>query len=139
MSNLNKPGYHLREIKKGELGQFSKIEEEFEEFLDAIEQKNPIMALVELSDMMGAIEHYCQTNNFLLEKFKGHVIEKSKIVDIMVHLMNKCNTWTDKDRQYLLSQLMDCITNYCYFHNIYPEDLKTMNDVTQRAFKNGRR
>ena len=28
-------GYHLRNIEKGELGEFSKIREEFEELLDA--------------------------------------------------------------------------------------------------------
>jgi hypothetical protein len=51
-------GYHKREIKKGVLGYFSKIREEFEELEDALEQDNPVMALVELSDMVGAIEAY---------------------------------------------------------------------------------
>jgi hypothetical protein len=51
-------GYHAREIKKGELGKASKITEEYEEFLDAKEQDNPVMELVELSDLLGAIEAY---------------------------------------------------------------------------------
>lgn len=51
-------GYHLRKIKKGELGKFSKVTEEYEEALDAIDQNNHVMLLVELSDMLGAIEAF---------------------------------------------------------------------------------
>jgi hypothetical protein len=50
--------YHLREIKKGTYGFPSKITEEHDEFVEALEQGNPIMALVELSDLVGAIEGY---------------------------------------------------------------------------------
>ena len=57
-----KQGYHLTEIPKGELGQPSKITEEYLEFMDAIKQNNKILALVELSDMIGAIESYLETN-----------------------------------------------------------------------------
>lgn len=58
-------GYHLREIERGIFGEVSKIKEEFEEFLDALEQENKVMALVELSDLLGAIEGYT-TKNFNL-------------------------------------------------------------------------
>lgn len=51
-------GYHLKEIPKGTIGYPSKIKEEFLEFEDALNQNNPIMALVELSDLLGAIEIY---------------------------------------------------------------------------------
>lgn len=51
-------GYHLREIKRGEFGEVSKITEEYDEFIESLEQKNPVMALVELSDLIGAIEGY---------------------------------------------------------------------------------
>lgn len=56
-------GYHLREIKRGIFGEASKITEEHEEFLESLEQKNPIMALVELSDMIGAIEAYVEQHH----------------------------------------------------------------------------
>lgn len=56
-------GYHLRDIAKGTLGDVSKIKEEYEEFLESLEQKNPIMALVELSDMIGAIEAYAEKHH----------------------------------------------------------------------------
>lgn len=51
-------GYHTKEIKKGTLGQASKIREEFEEFEDALEQENKVLVLCELSDLVGAIKHY---------------------------------------------------------------------------------
>jgi hypothetical protein len=53
-----KIGYHLTEIKKGVLGQSSKILEEILELQDAERQGCRVMALVELSDMVGAIQAY---------------------------------------------------------------------------------
>lgn len=51
-------GYHIKKIKKGNLGAVSKITEEYEEFIDAYTQWNPVMELIELSDLLGAIESY---------------------------------------------------------------------------------
>lgn len=55
---MDKPGYHLVEIPKGEFGDFSKIVEEFEELKDAEEQNCAILQLIELSDLLGAMEAY---------------------------------------------------------------------------------
>lgn len=52
------PGYHLKAIEKGVLGEASKVREECEEFLDAVQQEVKIMALVELSDLVGAVRAY---------------------------------------------------------------------------------
>ncbi len=50
-------GYHLREIApKGAYGEPSKIHEELDELEEALEQDNRILALVELSDIYGALE-----------------------------------------------------------------------------------
>lgn len=54
------PGYHLTKIKKGTLGEPSKIREECDEFIDATIQGVDVMALVELSDMIGAIVAYLE-------------------------------------------------------------------------------
>lgn len=51
-------GYHKNKIPKGSYGNFSKIEEEFLELKDANEQEDKILELVELSDLIGAIEGY---------------------------------------------------------------------------------
>ena len=57
----NEYGYHTRKIEKGELGEFSKIKEEFEELEDAINQEDPVMALCECSDLLGAIEAFTKS------------------------------------------------------------------------------
>mgnify|MGYP000862233588 CR=1 FL=1 len=63
--------YHLNEIPKGKLGEFSKIKEEFLELEDAVEQNDDILILCELSDMIGAIEEYCKKWNIDLQKLKN--------------------------------------------------------------------
>ncbi len=52
------PGYHVGLIHPGTFGKPSKIMEEANEFQDAINQGCHVMALVELSDLVGAIEGY---------------------------------------------------------------------------------
>ncbi len=59
----NDHGYHVKSIAKGELGEASKLAEELEEFLDAIEQGSSVMALVELGDLVGAIEAYLEKHH----------------------------------------------------------------------------
>jgi hypothetical protein len=64
VNKLTKPGYHLSLIPKTkELGGVEKIVEEYEEFIDAVKQKSDVMALVELSDLIGAIELYLNKNH----------------------------------------------------------------------------
>lgn len=53
-------GYHELDIPQGEYGELSKVAEEFFEALDAEEQENPVMVLLELSDMVGAIDGYLE-------------------------------------------------------------------------------
>ena len=79
-------GYHIREITKGTLGEFSKITEEYTELLDAFEQSNKVLQICELTDLLGAIKHYAQ------DKF-----------------------------------------------NLSLNDLISFNDLTENAFKNGKR
>ncbi|KVP96734.1 hypothetical protein WJ97_12705 [Burkholderia ubonensis] len=55
---LDKPGYHLVAIPRGELGELSKIQEELDELRDAMAQGSRVMAAVELSDMVGAIQAF---------------------------------------------------------------------------------
>ena len=64
--NEIRSGYHLRPIAKGVLGEASKIIEEAAEFADAIEQGVEVMALVELSDMYGAMRMYLAKRNLTM-------------------------------------------------------------------------
>ncbi len=57
------PGYHTVQIPKGELGELSKIHEELLELADAAAQGVKIMELVELSDLLGAIDAYLATHH----------------------------------------------------------------------------
>ena len=61
-------GYHSVEIEKGKLGEFSKIKEEFEEFQDAYNQKDEVLQICELTDLLGAIEAYSKKWNLTLEQ-----------------------------------------------------------------------
>lgn len=67
------PGYHLRDIPRGQFGELSKIEEEIVEIKDSIEQGCKIMELVELSDLYGAIEGYLAKHhpNVTMEDLKS--------------------------------------------------------------------
>ena len=60
-------GYHKKEIKKGTLGEFSKIEEEFYELKDAKQQENKVLQICELCDLIGAIEAYALQWNLTLD------------------------------------------------------------------------
>lgn len=52
-------GYHLALIPKTkDIGSAEKIIEEYEEWLDSVAQKTKVMELVELSDLIGAIDLY---------------------------------------------------------------------------------
>lgn len=52
--------YHIKEIEKGEVGKLSKIYEEIEEVKDADNQNCNVMVILELSDVIGAIECYLE-------------------------------------------------------------------------------
>lgn len=53
-------GFHINPIEKGILGTSSKILEEVQELIDAENQNLKILALWELSDIIGAIQLYLE-------------------------------------------------------------------------------
>lgn len=68
-TDRNMSAYHLKPIKKGILGYSSKIVEEVEELQDAEVQGNKILALCELADIVGAIDH------LLKKQYPGIVLD----------------------------------------------------------------
>lgn len=80
--NLNKGfSWHNRKIKKGEYGEVSKVEEELDEAKEALEQGNRLMFLIELSDIVGAVEGIIEKYGLSLEdliKFSDKVKESKK-------------------------------------------------------------
>jgi hypothetical protein len=64
-------GYHLRTITKRQVGTIEKVLEEVEEYQDAMEQGCEIMALVELSDIYGALQLVVEKHNKTMEDLKA--------------------------------------------------------------------
>lgn len=60
--------WHTKEIKKGVYGELSKVEEELEEAKDALEQNNTLMYLIELSDIVGAVEGIIEKHGLSLKE-----------------------------------------------------------------------
>lgn len=56
-------GYHIQRIPKGLYGYASKILEEAHELDDAVNQGCKVMQLVELSDIIGAIQGFLETSH----------------------------------------------------------------------------
>ena len=67
---MSKLGYHKTKIKKGTLGKISKVQEEIEEYKDAIKQKCEIMAIVELADIYGALEAVAKSHKLKMNDLK---------------------------------------------------------------------
>jgi phosphoribosyl-ATP pyrophosphohydrolase len=64
---VHTPGYHTVPIIKGTLGKLSKILEEVDELVDAESQDNKLLVVNELSDLVGAINHYAETKGVTLD------------------------------------------------------------------------
>lgn len=63
-------GYHKKQINKGVLGLPSKIQEELDELVDAVEQNNKILAMCECADIYGALEAVAKSLNINMEDLK---------------------------------------------------------------------
>jgi hypothetical protein len=138
------PGYHLKIIPKGKLGEFSKIEEEFLEFLEALEQDSFVMALVELSDLIGACYYFLRKEGMDSNWQYIHDIlmkqeldsDKFKNLDDLTekfNLFKKSNHYSD------LGNLLLFVHGYVGQFNLKYADLYKMHTITERAFLNGQR
>lgn len=129
----SKPGYHINEIKKGTVGEVSKIVEEIYEYEDAVLQGVKIMALVELSDLIGAIELHW-------EKYKNEEIDSVYVeleLEDYINVFKNKKSLSKSDKVNLLMDITRVLNRD--FPGITLDDLKKMSFVTQRAFINGRR
>jgi hypothetical protein len=141
------PGYHVNVIDKGVYGQFSKVAEEFQEVQDAWEQNCSIMALVELSDLLGAMEafypnlhkHIKQASELLLHRVvqnKHEPVEARSQIEITKAFQFVKN---GHNPEWAVSNLLSQIMEYLFCFNLSIEDAMAMNHITKRAFINGRR
>ena len=136
MSNF---GYHTKEIPKGELGEFSKVQEEYDEFLDALEQDNPVMAIVELCDLYGAIKKYKEKRgidyDLHLNYFKDPTYQPLMAMSGAMRMYRHDPSLVEK---YLLV-IEEAIHFYVQLYSLSLYDIKKMSDATERAFASGRR
>ncbi len=63
LEKVENPGYHTHTIPKGEVGELSKVYEELLEAYDAEHQNVNVMVLVELSDLLGAVQSYLERHH----------------------------------------------------------------------------
>lgn len=138
------PGYHLREIPRGVFGEYSKVEEEFEEFLDALEQDCHLMALQELSDYLSASYQYYKNNwNSDITNLIKINADRTDIglMDVYKHSDNKTLISLFKwNYEYAsLDVFLYCIDSYCRRFNMTLNDLWKMSNITRRAFDEGYR
>ena len=63
--------YHKDKIKKGVLGEISKVQEEVDEYVDAQKQGIKIMEMLELADIYGALEFVAEKYNLTMYDLKS--------------------------------------------------------------------
>lgn len=68
-----KYGYHMVKIKKGKLGELSKIQEELDELKDAEDQGVKILIHCELADLYGALRDYAEKHGLTMEDLRSMV------------------------------------------------------------------
>lgn len=77
--------FHKRPIvPEGVLGEFSKIEEEVDEMREALEQKNRVLVLIEMLDLLGAVDLYAQKQyNLTLREMVEYVEPYSQFRELL--------------------------------------------------------
>lgn len=136
-------GYHIKFIKKGVLGYFSKIEEEFHEFKDSHEQKSTVMELVELSDLIGATIAFYRKNGKDSRWVNVHEVlmkENTPFTLTYEDLIQKFES-IDKNKPDFtdLANFILSIHHYVKKFNLSYSDLFIMHTITERAFISGHR
>lgn len=136
-------GYHIKFINKGVLGYFSKIEEEFQEFKDAHEQKSVVMELVELSDLIGATIAFYRKNGkdsrwvnvheVLMKEGSNTIVDYSSLIQKFESIDKHKPDFTD------LANFILSIHHYVKQFNLSYCDLYVMHTITERAFLSGQR
>lgn len=141
---LTNPGYHLVAISRGELGELSKVREELDELEDAMTQGARIMAQIELSDMLGAIEAFRDRHLPFVTISEGvHVTAMGELSSIRLELDSLAAAMVHVPRcaEVNFSGLMAAIVAFVtrHFPGTTLQDLMTFSAITKRAFANGRR
>lgn len=152
------PGYHVTTIKKGVVGELSKVMEEWKELKDAEHQGVRIMALVELSDMHAAIFRYLERHypDVTMDELELMALsteygnlqnnKQGNSKTILNEIKGAFLVASDKRVLKRLARVIGAMQLYLrhnypgmYFTGMTLKDLSLMSAVTRRAFDNGHR
>lgn len=142
--------YHITDIPRGKFGEISKIIEELREWHDALDQDVSIMALVELSDVIGAINGFyrgniydyvleCRKVDSMLDMF-AEITDKT-MVDEFHRVIHILETAKGAELMHWIAFTVEGIRMWLQKHHpsINMDDLRKMSVVTGRAFRSGTR
>lgn len=138
------PGYHIRKIEKGVLGEWSKVEEELIELQDAQEQGVRIMAEVELSDAYGSAQRLLEKHfpEFTMDDVAALAADNADEREVKGYLALFFPDHTERNFRDVVQLLQLYKFMEKKLSELPPpsmEDLKRMSVVTRRAFDNGYR
>ena len=86
-------GFHNRPITKGTYGELSKVREELEEAEDAEAQGIDLMVLLELADILGAVEGVAKKYGFTLDQLRAYSAKRSEIAVASLELTGGKSTY----------------------------------------------
>lgn len=144
------PGYHLAPIPRGHLGELSKVQEELYELKDAMAQGSIVMAAVEASDLVGAlqavVDRHMQAGNILNYQSTGSTPQTpGEISDLQWALDGMQNALWDVPAPELrvasLVAFIEVLQTFVSKHlpGMTLRDLVIFSTITKRAFVNGHR
>ncbi len=140
-------GYHLNDIKRGIVGEFSKVVEELYEFKDALDQGSSIMALIELADLYGAVDMYLSKffnttfqvvfNISDCSDFQDNVVDLDIIDHIQIMDEASEDIYLEMEN---FAKLYILLNSYVYInYKLSIKDLYIMSQITRRVFESGHR
>ncbi len=134
-------GYHLRPIPRGVFGNISKVLEEMAECEDAHDQGSSVMLILELSDLVGAIQGFLAAHNLTTKDIRTGpamctLISWTQLrisFDDLRRAKNHVATLTELDA------VLENIERFLPRWNLELQDLERMAHATHRAFRSGQR
>ena len=144
------PGYHLVPIRKGVLGELSKIQEELDELADGHAQKDRILMSVELADLYGAMQLFLEKHlptytmddieQLAAETFIPGPGDLAKLQEALDQL-NVDHSQKSAMACMSLASLFTAIDLFVQAHlpGLTLTDVARFSATTRRAFANGRR
>ena len=154
-------GYHLVDIKKGQLGELSKVQEELDELTDAFEQRSNILMAVEAADLYGAVAFFLEKHlpELSLDSARwlytisgpgegtSSIGELSRIQQELTELSEVSNALQQEPcvRRILMglkaADLLGALDQFLKKHlpGVSMTDLRHFSSITSRAFQNGQR